>query len=292
MTTKTILVWGFCVLLGFSFVSQVNAEEEGWRIEQDIRIGDFTFQSHRNEMVGKKFQILCASETVFSSTKEYYAIKVMTVGEPVSIPSNPAGIARDVTKDGTPDLIVEVHSGGAHCCFGYYAFSLDRPLKKMFYIDDIDTEFELNDVDDDRVYELMGYDDVFNYWNTSHAESPYPAVILRYEGEQLHLAADLMRQRIPDPREIMENLPSVRTAMDKLIHSPMRFNTGFYQDFYPPLWGFMLDLIYAGWGEKAYEFFEAAWPNEKPDRDLFLAEFKKQLATSRYWSELKTMNGW
>ncbi len=45
-------------------------------------------------------------------------------------------------------------------------------------------------------------------------------------------------------------------------------------------------------GDKAYEFFERAWPEQNVERDLFLDEFKKRLAKSPYWDELKKMNGW
>jgi len=272
--------------------SLADTDEDGWSVKEEIQIGDYTYQCKSNEDEGLRFQILCANDTVFSATSCYYDIQVLPVGEPLRELSNPPNVSRDITNDGTPDLVLEVHSGGAHCCFGYYAFSLGKTFKKMVYFDKIDAPFEVKDVDGDKVYEYCGYDDNFAYWNASYAESPMPDVILRYEGDQLHLAGDLMRQLIPDPNTIMEKVDEVRNEMEKLINSPMQFDQGNLNSFYPRLWGFMLDLIYAGWGDKAYEFLNLAWPEKKPDKDQFIKEFKKQLVQSHYWDELKAMNGW
>jgi len=292
MKTRSFPFCFLFVMTAFPAVSQSDIPAEGWTIKEEIQIGDYTYQCKSHEEEGSTFQILRASDTVFSATKCYYFIEILPVGEPLSVQSTPPNVAKDITKDGTPDLVIQVHSGGAHCCFGYYAFSLGSSFKKMVYFDGIDAEFQLKDMDDDGIYEFVGHDDTFAYWNASFAESPMPDVILRYEGDGLHLATDLMRQLIPNPDVIMERVTEYREILEKKGNSPLRFNTGFYMDFYPPLWASMLDLIYAGWGDKAYEFFERAWPEQKVDRGRFLEEFKKRLAKSPYWDELKKMNGW
>lgn len=292
MKTLSFLFRFLIVMTAFAAVSQAEIPVEGWTLKEEIQIGDYTYQCKVHQDEGLTFQILCASETVFSATKCSVGVDVLPVGEPLRVPSNPPNVARDVTNDGTPDLVLEVFSGGAHCCFGYYAFSLGKPFKKMVYFDDIDAMFTVQDMDGDKVYEYSGFDDTFAYWNACFAESPMPKVILRYEGDGLHLANDLMRQLVPNPDAILQKVSEIRMEMEKIVNSPMRFDQGFFGGFYPPLWDAMLDLIYAGWGDKAYEFLDLAWPNQKPDKDKFIKEFKKQLAKSHYWTELKTMNGW
>lgn len=60
----------------------------------------------------------------------------------------------------------------------------------------------------------------------------------------------------------------------------------------PVLWGYMLDLIYTGNGNLAFDFFDKAWPDWKKAKKEFLDAFKKQLSRSPYWYGIKVMNGW
>lgn len=291
MSVAPLLIVCFYGVVGSDWISPEKIGDSECKIKQEIQIGDYTYRCKFNEDEGLTFQIFCASEVIFSATKWSMGVNVLQVGEPLNISSNPQDAARDITHDGTPDLAIEVFSGGAHCCFGYYAFSLGKPFQKMVYMDDIDAQFEVKDMDGDKIYEYTGCDDTFAYWNSGFAGSPMPKVILRYEGDRLYLASDLMRQLVPDSDVIMEKVGEVRKEMEKFVNSPMRFDSGF-PDFYSPLWGNMLDLIYSGWGDKAFEFLDLAWPKQKPEKDKFIAEFKKQLAKSHYWNELKIMNGW
>lgn len=63
----------------------------------------------------------------------------------------------------------------------------------------------------------------------------------------------------------------------------------------------MLELIYSGNGNLAWEFLEHVWI-ESEDKSLnkrwqnekiiFLSEFKGQLKSSLYWADLRKLNGW
>ncbi len=279
ITTDLIL------LISVLFVLNSNhcfSRENGFSFKPEtLKIGDYTYQSVVDDMEGMTFHIDRAGETIYSCTKYYAVCNVM-----------PVGVAGDITNDGTPELVIESYSGGAHCCFGYYVFSLGHELERIVYLDGIDAQFEIRDLDGDQEYEFIGRDDTFNYWNACHADSPFPLVILRYEGGALRFADELISQMNPAPEIVMKRLDGICAHMKTLEKSPMRFNTGFFMDFHPPLWSSMLDLIYTGSGDKAWIFYDLAWPEKKIGKDKFLNEFKKQLQKSPYWDELKRINGW
>jgi hypothetical protein len=45
----------------------------------------------------------------------------------------------------------------------------------------------------------------------------------------------------------------------------------------------MLDLIYTGNEELAWQFLDLVWPPQKQGKALFIRDFKKKLLESEYW---------
>ncbi|MCA9803606.1 MAG: hypothetical protein KC777_16655 [Cyanobacteria bacterium HKST-UBA02] len=225
----------------------------------------------------------------------------------------PAGT--DVTGDGIPDLIIGVWTGGAHCCYNYTILSLGPKFKKLGTIHGLDSEFTFIDLDGDGACEAVGADFNFRYWNECFAYSPAPVVILSLKGGKLHLAHELMTKNL----SVAEF--EKRIAKLKAIHQPkgipadsILVSSG--------LWAAMLDLIYSGNGDRAWELFNQLWPSNatgywvtsstqnedspenkifdpsliqsdsKIERKKFLSTFKAQLAKSEYWPAIRKMNGW
>lgn len=52
----------------------------------------------------------------------------------------------------------------------------------------------------------------------------------------------------------------------------------------------MLDLIFTGNEELAWQFLDLVWPSQKQGKALFIRDFKKQLAQSRYWQMISEDN--
>jgi hypothetical protein len=62
-------------------------------------------------------------------------------------------------------------------------------------------------------------------------------------------------------------------------------------DDYPPeLWANMLDLIYSGHADMAWDFFDKAWPKNIKGKEAFLKEFRSSLKSSQFWPGIKEMN--
>ena len=58
------------------------------------------------------------------------------------------------------------------------------------------------------------------------------------------------------------------------------------------MWSEMLDLIYSGNMDSAWRLCDLSWPEKHPGKELFLKEFKKQLATSEQFGEFLGAKSW
>jgi hypothetical protein len=206
--------------------------------------------------------------------------------------SPPAGT--DINGDGIPEIIVEYFSGGVHCCLQYTVFSLGKTLKFVTVMNGEHSGFEFKDIDGDGKYEAIGRDWGFAYWNASHARSPAPEVILRWEKGRYRLAERLMKKEYD--RNLF--LSTAKHFKDNAVVNDENSQSLHWESEW---WAAMLELIYTGNGDLAWKLCDLFWPvSEDPsikkiwlaDKKKFLAEFKKQLRKSAYWADLKKMNGW
>ena len=119
---------------------------------------------------------------------------------------------RDVNGDGIPDLVVLAFSGGAHCCWTYYFFSLGpRPGLLTKFENNRDATF-LEDEKTGRIY-LQIEDGAFDYFDeVCHACSPFPLVYLRLEGSNL---VDISREYVSDYDEIIRDSQKALTKEER-----------------------------------------------------------------------------
>jgi hypothetical protein len=81
-------------------------------------------------------------------------------------------------------VILEGYSGGAHCCWTYYIISLDRPAGLVRKLEnDRGAAFSMDEKT--GLMEISTMDGAFDYFAfLSHAETPFPDVYLRLEGNK------------------------------------------------------------------------------------------------------------
>lgn len=188
------------------------------------------------------------------------------------------GLGDDVNGDGTPDLLVSEWSGGAHCCTRDYVISLedDPRVLDTIYAEHSDGR-TWEDLDGDGRPEVILNDWIFAYWATSFTGSPAPEVILTWRAGRFRPAEHLMIKPPPSSEELGAMAAQLRTWAGKAG----REGVGALMDA-------ALDLLYSGNREQAWTLFELAWhPSFERNREKFVAEFKAQLETSRYWQEIK-----
>jgi len=274
--------------------SPARAEEaksqNGWISRETHRIGGYQVERSVNENAGEERVTIRRGNAVLRviGGERYKFGQRARAGYAPEI-----SVGADMTNDGIPDLLIEGFSGGAHCCFTHYVFSMGTEIHEIAELDTRDAGTTFRNVDGEPDLEALSADVTFAYWYTSFAESPMPAITFKYRDGHYRLAPDLMRAPQISEDELSE-------AADEIVHSdrwgppdPAYPNDPqMAANYEPRLWEVMLDLIYSGHYARAVLFFEQAWPEAQPGKEKFRYEFFEcQLRRSRYWSDIATMNG-
>jgi hypothetical protein len=145
------------------------------------------------------------------------------------------------------------------------------------------------DLDRDHILEFRTYD---MSWRVFGAASHVPIVILKYHRQtgRYQLAGDLMRQPLPSDAALLNQAENIAMRMRALYPEGVR--PGFFDDSIAvELWGKMIDLIYSGYGQRAWQFFDLAWPDQIPGKAENIAEFREVLEHSEYWQQLAAFSG-
>jgi hypothetical protein len=64
-----------------------------------------------------------------------------------------------------------------------------------------------------------------------------------------------------------------------------------FEGFPPSVWAPMMDLIYQGNAETAWQYLDKHWPAGVDGKALFRTVIMDQLKTSPYWEAIKELNG-
>lgn len=183
----------------------------------------------------------------------------------------------DKTGDGNPDVMLEYYSGGAHCCTTYYFIEL--PKSGPVAIREVDTgNAGMTPIGKSPSGGLRfeTADNAWAYWNMSFAGSPMPSVILEFKDGVAKPNFDLMKKPAPSIAVLKKK---AATARKKISNDPY---TEPSMDFEDAFWSEMIDLIFTGHEDLAWQYFDMVWPKAKPGKAKFLADFKETLADSYY----------
>ena len=181
-------------------------------------------------------------------------------------------VGRDVTGDRIPDVVIEAFTGGAHCCTQALVLGLGDTLMDYGLIDGADGDIDFEDLDGDSVPEVRVGDWRFAYWRDyPFVESEVPDVILRFERGAYRAACDLMSEDAPDERTLRQRARSLASGW--VGGDPP-----------PALYGYAVDLVYAGHPDLAWRFLDLAWPTQIQGKDDFVRDLRDRLAGSPCWS--------
>lgn len=188
----------------------------------------------------------------------------------------------DKTGDGIPDVMIEYYSGGAHCCYSTYFFNLGDSLDLIELLHTDNTSLGVMGLNPNGGLRFGTSENAFAYWNISYAGSPMLGVILEFQKGELRPNFELMKRPAPSFAKLKS---TARVATRKISNVPY---TEVGMDFEEAFWSEMLNLIYSGHEDLAWQYFELVWPIDKPGKDKFAADFKEALAESYYGT--KTIN--
>jgi len=254
-------------------------------LQDEVKIGDYAISVYRDLEIGTQgvLQILKKNEVVFEEQNHSYYIGLIEV----SLPENKyLREGNDITGDGNPEIVVSHWSGGAHCCFDYYVFSLGEEfnLIQKFEIDDCSAA-TFEDLDNDGIFEFIGADFAFAYWHASFANSPAPQVVLKYADGEYKLALDLMAKPLPtliNEEVILADQELKEHYCSKEYWSWQKEGVCITSD----VWDHMLDLIYTGHPDEAWKFLDRVWKGKESTKQWFIYDFKRRLVTSHYANQL------
>ncbi|HEY2866005.1 MAG TPA: hypothetical protein VGJ02_02830 [Pyrinomonadaceae bacterium] len=186
----------------------------------------------------------------------------------------------DKTGDGIPDVAVEYFSGGAHCCFEITFFELGDRVRQLPTIGTDNDHMSAIDKKPGGGLRFVYAEQAFAYWNINFAQSPMPAVTWEFDkSDKLVPRFDLMRKPAPALAVLKRKATAARA---KIPPSPYVSPDDNFNDWDDAFWGDMLDLIFTGHEDVAWQYFDMVWPAKKKGKEKFLADFKEQLAQTSY----------
>ena len=91
-------------------------------------------------------------------------------------------LVRDLDADGEPEVLVNVFTGGAHCCFVSQLMTWSGGSYRERFHDFLDAGFTVEDLDGDGRPELSSVDARFRYEFASFAGSAFPVQVWQVDG--------------------------------------------------------------------------------------------------------------
>ncbi|HEY7574210.1 MAG TPA: hypothetical protein VIB08_03555 [Thermoanaerobaculia bacterium] len=178
--------------------------------------------------------------------------------------------AEDLDGNGEPEVLLDLYSGGAHCCSSTRIyFRSGNGRYAMLSHDWGNAGYRLEDFDRDRKLEFLSADDAFSYAFTSYAASRRPPRIWRFEDGRL---ADVTRRH---PKILEEDAASCWKAFAEL--SP-KDPTG--DDVRGLAGAYVADQCLLDRCKEGWEKLRAAY--DKPDREKFFRELSSLLQKNGY----------
>jgi hypothetical protein len=186
----------------------------------------------------------------------------------------------DKTGDGEPDIAVEYYTGGAHCCFEITFFELGANVRQLPTIDTDNVRLSAVARRPEGGLRFRSNEQAFAYWNINFAQSPMPVIIYEFDKTDRFVPRfGLMKKPAPTLAKLKRDAAA---AKSKINLNPYISPEDNFNDWAEPFWGYMLDLIYTGHEDLAWQYFDLVWPARKKGKEKFRADFKEQLAMTAY----------
>ncbi len=164
----------------------------------------------------------------------------------------------DLNGDGAPEVVLDGYSGGLHCCYTYLVVSLGKKPKVLHtFANPVPIKFEKQP---DGTALIRAADGVFDYFVVPHSDAVIPQLVLKPEGNVL-VDVSAQHPEVYD-REIEQARGSItKEDIEKLKAS--NYRNKLFTDQIPTVHKVLtivLDYVYSGRDEKAWQALEDYWP--------------------------------
>lgn len=171
---------------------------------------------------------------------------------------------RDLNADGTPDIILDGYSGGTQCCYTYAFVSLG-PTPQL--IRELHNQFPLTfERQGDGSTRIDAKEGVFDYFLLPHQQAVIPQLILQMEGGNLldvsPRFAEIYDKQIEDARSQL-----IPAELEKFRKS--NYGDRLFMDqvsIVRPVLTIVLNYLYSGREEKAWQALNELWPASDVER--------------------------
>jgi hypothetical protein len=153
----------------------------------------------------------------------------------------------DLDADGEPEVLVDVYTGGAHCCALTEILRFDGTTYAPFEASWGNLGYELKDLDADGRPEFVTADDAFSYAFASFGGSFHPPLVLDYDATAKGSFRDVTRQ-----------FPALaRKNMKDALHALARARRGHYETL-GAVSAYVADLYLLGRGREVRPYLQRA----------------------------------
>ena len=183
--------------------------------------------------------------------------KRITIAYEWALSLNPIS-GTDLSGSGKPELVLEGYSGGLHCCYMYEIVSLGRtPQVLHTFANPVPITFEKQT---DGTALIRAADGVFDYFLVPHTDAVIPQLVLKPQGNNL---IDVSAQYPEIYDKEIEQARSQLTAEDIEKLRNANYHAQLYTDQIPTVHKVLtivLDYVYSGREEKAWQVMGEMWP--------------------------------
>lgn len=273
----------FLLLYTYSYSREKSSAEitisEGTLIDEQF-YGEYTFRHYTGPPYREDvFQIYKKGELVYQSKVGY----AYWLGEEEELFHS----GDDITGDGIPNLVV-MYSGGGNSSFNQscYVFSLGDQFRLIQCL----PQGKFVDINQDGKLDCIAYQSGFTFWHACHAGSPLPQIVYEYCDNEYLLAPALMYQPLPEEKVINQALEEVKRRCAKVKEAKWDDHCWHNEEVYldSSVWIYMLDLMFSGHPDEAYDFLDQVWPEGEKGKSSFIYDFEKRLNRT-IWPALAPM---
>ena len=163
----------------------------------------------------------------------------------------------DINGDGKPDVVLDGHTSGAHCCYEYWIASLSSPPRLLREIrSPLPAGFQISATG----VEIRIPEHAFQYFMLPADEAVTPLVVLRLKGNKLW---DISSQHQQEYDEQISKARSELTPAELEKFRQSRYNDKLFTDQLHTVKRVLivvLSYLYSGREPQAWQALEEMWP--------------------------------